>query len=105
MREASERLKLGESLRDIVVRALLLGLPLEMLYYWNTAAEWRHEAIRFPFRVRIWEACLPIDHYFFLDWLLSSFTLFLILSLFSIPRAIPGRTRKGAGRFPQISNN
>jgi len=70
MREASERLKLGGSLRDIVVRALLLGLPLEMLYYWNTAAEWRHEAIRFPFRVRIWEA-VPSNRPLFLFGLAS----------------------------------
>jgi len=106
--DASHEIKLGRALQNNVIRALLLGFPLVLLYYWNAAADWRYEVIRFPFHVRIWHTrggCLPTDHYFLVDWPFSSVTLFLFLSFFSILLAIPKRSRKGAPRFPQISNN
>jgi hypothetical protein len=75
--------------RDNLIRALLLGFPLVLLYYSLAAWGWRYEAINPPFHVRIWNVpggCIATDHYLLVDWPIASILLFAILTIASAVR-------------------
>jgi hypothetical protein len=100
--------------KDNLIRALLLGFPLVLLYYLNAAWDWRYEVVNLPFHVRIWNVrggCIPSDHYLFLDWLCASILTFVFLTLATFLRGGPIRGAESKAlpveqtNLPQKSTN